>query len=55
MADDGEEDDPPEDHPKEEVPLEVPQEGDDEQGEPPSKTWTTPTTQSRALERTAPL
>ena len=49
MADDGEEDDPPEDHPKEEVLLEVPQEGDDEQGEPPSKTWTTLMTPSRAL------
>ena len=35
VADDGEEDDPPEDHPEEEVPLKVPQEGDDEQGEPP--------------------
>ena len=34
VADDREEDDPPEDHPEEEVPLEVPQEEDDEQGEP---------------------
>ena len=34
MADDREEDDLPEDHPEEEVLLEVPQEGDDEQGEP---------------------
>ena len=35
MADEGEEDDLPEDHPEEEVLLEVPQEEDDEQGEPP--------------------
>ena len=35
MANDGEEDDLPEDHPEEEAPLEVPQEGDDEQSEPP--------------------
>ena len=35
MADEGEEDHLPEDHPEEEVPLEVPQEEDDEQGEPP--------------------
>ena len=35
VADHGEEDDLPEDHPEEEVPLEVPQEEDDKQGEPP--------------------
>ena len=35
VANDGEEDHPPEDHPEEEVLLEVPQEEDDEQGEPP--------------------
>ena len=37
MADKGEEDDPPEDHPEEEVPLQVPQEEDNKQGEPPLK------------------
>ena len=37
MADEGEEDDPPEDDPKEEVLLDIPQEEDDEQGEPPLK------------------